>query len=887
MRRSTCLGALRARLLAPVTAIALAVAFVSSPALAAKTAMTEEQKEKVRKAINILEQGLKQAGVKDMKMKDVLGSGAGQMPYDKIKKDGMDVDPTFCDAIDHMKNMLDKDNIVVDPDLSGFGKVNVANGIDSDKIVIREGIIDKICDMTASATDRAKCKIQLIATLANELMHVYQDWLGGTDGQRCDGEHDSDCASIKILEALCKILEKDGMPGMPNDSLAGILGDADYFPGLIACLFDLGVDTAAEIKEVFDHVKARLGKEAPEAMKEMRSGYKGRKQNFGDKVAAGTSWRVWYGGGRDDPFAGVTNDDTVGRLGTTMGSSDLMTTQFYPLPPGFLLTASRAFQNDDLQVMLAMTASNGAGQRALWLFRDTTGDELPELSSQTFVPLPPVFPGMPDLYETQLLDRIPIELHPLNLTGGLHILDRFDGSFHVVPLNLDGGLGGPPQTLFQNPAIQSGGFQVFDGFIRPNLGVVRYMFHQINDGEPNTAWFDLLFPGPVVIPSIGPGQTIAMAKSPTTGPGIEVLAPAAAGESVELTGNPGEVIDLYAIGRALPLFLAEGIVASNGSTGPIPIPSEIDTNNLYMNFVLGGFGLSQDSSARGGGPGAPPVFHFLPRRGVNIDCRITDEDQPPDGNGDRVHLSVHPNRVHFLQSVDPGFPTFDHQMELVIDCGDLAGFVDWNSIDGRTIFGGDDMSSFSRMPLFSPPAYVQNPIDADGDGMANEAVLLVRFSGDTDFSAYTFTNIFAAPALIFSQLLPMGFEPDCIEYTDLNGDTMVDMRITDFDGGPDVCLLNTFPPPGPPVRAGSSALGGPGGGFIIGPCVAVPPCCPGNADKVTPGQVTFNDVLAVLANFLNPGANPNGTSVGDANCNGVIDFNDVLNVLANFLALCP
>jgi len=70
------------------------------------------------------------------------------------------------------------------------------------------------------------------------------------------------------------------------------------------------------------------------------------------------------------------------------------------------------------------------------------------------------------------------------------------------------------------------------------------------------------------------------------------------------------------------------------------------------------------------------------------------------------------------------------------------------------------------------------------------------------------------------------------------------------------------------------------------PC-AVPPCCPGNADKIGPGQVTFNDVLAVLANFLNPGANPNGTSVGDANCNGVIDFNDVLNVLANFLALCP
>jgi len=77
--------------------------------------------------------------------------------------------------------------------------------------------------------------------------------------------------------------------------------------------------------------------------------------------------------------------------------------------------------------------------------------------------------------------------------------------------------------------------------------------------------------------------------------------------------------------------------------------------------------------------------------------------------------------------------------------------------------------------------------------------------------------------------------------------------------------------------------------LFIGPgeATAAPPCCPGNADKMAPGQVTFNDVLAVLANFLNPGANPNGTSVGDSNCDGVIDFNDVLNVLANFLALCP
>lgn len=68
--------------------------------------------------------------------------------------------------------------------------------------------------------------------------------------------------------------------------------------------------------------------------------------------------------------------------------------------------------------------------------------------------------------------------------------------------------------------------------------------------------------------------------------------------------------------------------------------------------------------------------------------------------------------------------------------------------------------------------------------------------------------------------------------------------------------------------------------------VAVPPaCCPGNADKM-PGAVTFSDVTAVLANF-GVAANPDGTSIGDSDCNGSINFADVTSTLANFLMLCP
>lgn len=65
---------------------------------------------------------------------------------------------------------------------------------------------------------------------------------------------------------------------------------------------------------------------------------------------------------------------------------------------------------------------------------------------------------------------------------------------------------------------------------------------------------------------------------------------------------------------------------------------------------------------------------------------------------------------------------------------------------------------------------------------------------------------------------------------------------------------------------------------------AVPVCCVGNADK-QPGLVNFADITAVLASFNQP-ANPNGTTVGDANCDGVINFADVTAVLANFLNTC-
>ncbi|MDX2116156.1 MAG: hypothetical protein SFZ24_11145 [Planctomycetota bacterium] len=77
--------------------------------------------------------------------------------------------------------------------------------------------------------------------------------------------------------------------------------------------------------------------------------------------------------------------------------------------------------------------------------------------------------------------------------------------------------------------------------------------------------------------------------------------------------------------------------------------------------------------------------------------------------------------------------------------------------------------------------------------------------------------------------------------------------------------------------------------LALGQFTAVPPCCRGNASKTTNGSpaadVDFGDINAVLSNF-NQVVNPNGTSVGDADCNGVVNFSDISTVLGAWLNNC-
>jgi hypothetical protein len=63
------------------------------------------------------------------------------------------------------------------------------------------------------------------------------------------------------------------------------------------------------------------------------------------------------------------------------------------------------------------------------------------------------------------------------------------------------------------------------------------------------------------------------------------------------------------------------------------------------------------------------------------------------------------------------------------------------------------------------------------------------------------------------------------------------------------------------------------------------PCCLGNADRVTPGAVGFDDITSVLANW--GAVSASGDALGDADCNGVVDFADITAALTNWSSPCP
>lgn len=177
---------------------------------------------------------------------------------------------------------------------SSLGSTTPADGLGADVVRISKRLMDRLCQTDANGgttESRGDAKLDLLATLANELAHVYQDYPDGLNASdrrkvRCDRERDSDVLTIKFLCRYIELLEKDGGTNgdMAEDSLDDI-ADNNGLPGrwLRFCLGQIGVDTAAELETHLMQAKSD------------KAAYERRKtETFADSITNNIRWDYRY-----------------------------------------------------------------------------------------------------------------------------------------------------------------------------------------------------------------------------------------------------------------------------------------------------------------------------------------------------------------------------------------------------------------------------------------------------------------------------------------------------------------------------------------------------------------------------------------------------------------
>ncbi len=849
-----------ARRLAIFVLAGLATPLGTLAAPPAPETLSAMEKTKIKRIITLMEKAWDDC--KDTKLKDGLAGGGSQIDYEKIDSDGdgaKDDDPTFGDAIKRLKDMVDDDKIKKKAGI-GRGSVDVQPGVENDVILLNKADVERLCSGTAGGVTKLSTKIYIGATIANEMAHVYQDWSGGTNQQKCDGEKDSDCSSIKFLEAIKKAIEKDGAAnaGMPHTSVGDIDGDGQKVDGLKRCFDDAGVSSAADISTVFTNVCNRLGAVESSAGAGDGKGYKGRKERFEASIGASPfqNWATWYYSGSDASEAVASHaEDEVARAGTRMVADDLLTSSFFSVPAGQVLIASRSFLNANGETMLASVSGDMVGIRQLTVWRDSTGDTLPNLQAAQVFLNEGVNGVMPELYSYDVFWGIPEELSDLATNNGYMFHDKFTGQVFLLDATPDGTPVGNPRFLFADPVVTSagGGFDFLQEVTNADANSTLFIFGQ-NDGLPsleNVVWFTVNNATRMGTGTTDPGLFVAEARGILNGIGVDSFTL----NQTQLTffGEPFFSIELYEVGRGIKQFVDFGDTNESGASFPVVLPGPLEANQLYF---------LDDFSGR-------TALELVPRVGQPIDSAVNDDNL--DMIDDLVFLSEAPPRLHFLAG-SPAQPAevHEHQVEVALEPRTIGGFASWNDVDGRTIIGPEVDIEIVALDLVSvEPIYVQSVLDFDNDQVADEAVVISLPTFGMAWQVTLVEDISTTPIeRIQQQTLPMGFEPDSIAYVDIGGDGFLDVQISDHNGGPSICLLNQGNGVDPLQR------------FAPGMCPEF--TCLGDANM--DGIVNFGDVTSVLANWLNdytPGTGP-----GDADGDGLVNFADVTAALAEWLNTC-
>lgn len=785
--------------------------------------LNSTEKQKVREAIDLVEEMYKKANRLDKKMVDWLnapgdpGGAAGQIDYE-------DPNATFQDAINKLRDKLDSDRIQVREVDKNGGSTRNRSGTDADIVILNEGQLTKMCS-TGDDGGRLARKVNLASTLANEMVHVWQVFTGD-DLKQCDAERDSDTATIIFMSAIA--FEVDGVA--PGDI------DATECPKLAKCIMDYGVTAGPEWNTFVSSTVGLL-----EAYIERRE------EKFDDLIDASLSWGEGYYGEGDYrgpiKFAEVTGVDQL-RLEAADGSE-----RFYTLPAGKRVIRRAVTRNDANQVVLTIVAvDDNTNVICTYVYTDTDGDTLPE-------PTPVVTQAtQPGKNETDNNDIFMLPFAPGDQSGvqsAWTLIDINDGIVYHVPLDP---LSLQPAAPFFDPIYFDpllsrfgGGFFYLDERLPgPVPDVELWLFSStplvMNHGDQPAILMeiDLIngFWNPVF------NGSIAEALAPTNFPGILQLDAGLA--QVELMGVPGGDAMIFDIGNGFPqpLLPQPEPIGFNGLTPQLPIPPMPPGLFLIESF-FGPTGINQ-------------VTHFQPPFGENIACLLVDENN--DGADERLHLTLDPPRLHVFEGI-PGaaLGEVQHIYELVLETDMARDFLTWDDINGRvlsTMLFDNFQFPFAAQLGLPVPFYVQSLHDMDGDTNADDTVyaLATDLSG-SNYNLVSAQDVLGVPFPLSVE--PLAFVPGQISVQDLDGDTFPDALLTDFFGGPDQCFIND----------GFGAL-------VAGSCN---PCV---ADVNGDGMLTPTDFTAWINAFNN------NLPECDQNGDGLCTPTDFTAWIANYNAGC-
>ena len=818
------------RLACAVVACVLGSSAAAAPDNSRKLSPTE--KGKVMDTLRMMEEVLKKESKWDAKLGDTLnkatdpGGAANQITYE-------DPNRTYGDAVRELWRMIDTDRLRADPGLPKGARTNNQKGTNADTVRVSETTLKKMC-AGGVPIDRFFQKIRLAASLMNEAIHVQQVF-EGLDLKQCDGEYDSDTGTIDLLCGLESIFT---MAFDPSD-----ITEEDC-PVLAKCLASYGIadgnpNWETLIQNIVDYKKY----------------YQDRRQEFfGSFLTAGNSWgKKYYGEGNYTApvrFAGIPAPDTL-VVNKNNGQQ-----RFYQFPGKTIV--KRDYDKNDLgqEVMTVVARDNNTQRLCTFVFTDTDGDCLPEPTPQTAQATTPS-PGVTDNQDLFQLPMQPGDDANTGQTGWTYI-DTTNGDVFFLPID--------PITLAPtSPIIQqvanllplsdnAGGFYYLDStFADPIFSnIAIWVFGQ----TPPVAGFP---DQPAIQVPIDTNTntwlppagifSLAEARANNNIPDVVELEPGMM--SVELIGNPGRATELLDIGNFGRFPIAGGAIGFDGLTPPLPLPLPLPPGLFEMQEPFG-----------------ESTIQFEPATGENTGCAAFDETG--DGFPERFQLTLDPPRLHvFLGTpVAPDMPAWAHQYELVLPDPNLLGIPLWDGTD-RLLVGVPGELPLPD-PFFGagpPPILPPQLVQGDADGLADDALILVGAPLENPlYEVQLWFDVAGVGAPLLSQAIPLppGFVPNTAVIENIDNDGHDDMRITDFNGGPDQCVLNQ-------------------GGFVLtfGPC---PTGCPADVNK--DGVASPADFTAWLVCFQNPASQPFCPNA-DVNMSGTIDPADFTAWLAAFQAGCP